>query len=196
MKLNLGCGTDVKEGWINIDLDIPQQGTRGGTQTLVKNLMKGLPKLDLFGEQIINVSFITSSHFWEHLSPPDGMKLLRECYDVLAPGGCFRMGLPKTREAFKAYLEGDLEYFKMIIPWVASKKDYYEPGTSSMIDLIDISVHQFGEHMHVIDQDKACKMLEAAGFLDVFQDQFDPRYDVDNPLRRHFTFYVQGVKLS
>lgn len=196
MKLNLGCGSDIKEGWLNIDLEITQSGTHGGTQTLIKNLLKGLPKLDLFGEPIHNVSHITSSHFWEHLTPPQGMTLLRECYEVLAPGGYFRMALPKTREAMKAYLDGDLKYFELLIPWLKQKEDYYEPEASTLIDMVDISFHQFGEHKHIIDQEKGCRMLEAAGFKYVKQTKFDINYDVNNELRKHFSFYVEGFKVS
>jgi len=199
LKLHLGCGSDIKPGWVNIDLDLKNNGTvvhgtDQTTQSINHDLSKGLPIKDLFGQILTgNISHVYSSHFWEHLTPPEGMKLLRECYEKMERGGYFRISLPKTKEAFKAYLEEDYKYFEMLQGWVDSKKDYYE--VPAFINFVDVSMHQFGEHKHIIDQDKAIKMLQYVGFTQVAEEEFDPDFDLDNPLRRHFSFYVRGYRL-
>src|SRR5271170_2394511 len=57
LKLNCGCGTHLKEGWVNIDLC---QGT-----DLQLDLRRALPFDDC------SVAEIYSEHFFEHLQYPE-----------------------------------------------------------------------------------------------------------------------------
>ncbi len=65
------------------------------------DLTKGLP----FGPG--TARYIYSSHMIEHLSRWQALRLLTECYDALAPGGCARIAVPDLRAAAEAYLSGD-----------------------------------------------------------------------------------------
>lgn len=57
LRLNIGCGSNVKQGWINIDLC--------GSADLQLDLRESLP----FADE--TVSMIYSEHFFEHLEYPD-----------------------------------------------------------------------------------------------------------------------------
>src|SRR6266849_4866150 len=81
LKLNLGCGPNLKEGWVNIDLS--------ESADLHLDLREDLP---FTGE---SVSFIYSEHFFEHLAYPDeARRFLKEAFRVLEPGGLFSVGVP------------------------------------------------------------------------------------------------------
>lgn len=193
LKLHLGCGSDIRDGYINIDFtEIRPAFSRKGTEFFTHDLSKGLPKVSFMKEIIKDVDVIFSSHFWEHLSYEEGMNLLRECCGVLKPGGIFRMGLPKVREACEAYLKNDYNYFAEIETML--QPPTYPKETRSLIDYVDFSFRQNGEHKICIDQEKACKMMQAAGFENVKTDEYDPEIDNPNPVRIKYTFYTEGCK--
>ena len=93
LRLNLGCGSEVKPGWVNVDL------TAGGTLAL--DLREALPFSDG------SCAIIYSEHFLEHLSyPDDAGEFLAECLRVLKPGGVFSVGVPDTALPLRAYCGG------------------------------------------------------------------------------------------
>lgn len=126
LKVNLGCGPIQPEGWINVDgsnrarlaaglpwLDrlltrlgaIPP--TEFGPQITVHNLFKPLP----FRPN--SVACIYAGELWEHFEYPDAVRLTRECFRVLVPGGVLRVRVPDGPEFWHKYLElFDLEIAK------------------------------------------------------------------------------------
>ena len=107
-RVHLGCGEDVREGWLNIDLPSPQGLSGPGVphkDFVVYDLRRGLP---LPAE---SCQYVFSSHFFEHLSYGDGTALMAACYRCLVKGGVFRAALPNLRSVFTAYIGGDEGYF-------------------------------------------------------------------------------------
>jgi predicted SAM-dependent methyltransferase len=83
LKLNIGCGPNRKQGWINIDLSSEAE--------LSLDIRERAPFDD--GSAMV----IYSEHFFEHLDyPNDAKHFLRECFRVLEPNGIFRVGVPDT----------------------------------------------------------------------------------------------------
>lgn len=81
MKLNLGCGTDVKAGWVNLDL-FPLKGV-----DVVHDLKNfPWPFKDDSVEEIIMV------HIIEHL--PDTVKVMEEVWRIMKDGGLLNITLP------------------------------------------------------------------------------------------------------
>lgn len=192
LKLHLGCGSDIRDGYINIDFtEIRPAFSRKGTEFFTHDLSKGLPKVSFMKEVIKDIDEIYSSHFWEHLTYDEGMNLLRDCFAALKPGGEFRMALPKVREACEAYLKGDNDYFHGL---AGIYQQGYDTKTACIVDFLQESFHQRGEHKSIIDQEKACKMMQAVGFERVKTDEF--KEGVDNPsgLRTFYSFYTVGYK--
>src|ERR1700730_6424246 len=99
MKLNIGCGPNRKQGWVNIDLfpdvDLPL------------DMREPIP----FCEN--SATIIYSEHFLEHLDYPGPAKrFLKECHRILKPGGTFSVGVPDTQWPLEAYVGPDGEdYF-------------------------------------------------------------------------------------
>lgn len=96
IRLNLGCGTDYKEGWINIDNNSDFNITK---LDLNWDLSRGLP----FPEN--SVDFIFNEHFLEHLSVEQGKVFLKSCLKVLKPGGVIRIAMPDLERTVAAYYD-------------------------------------------------------------------------------------------
>ena len=74
VKVNLGCGSNILEGFDNRDSDV--------------NITQRLPYLDN------SVDFILIEHCLEHVNCADGLKFLDEAYRILKKGGVLRVCVP------------------------------------------------------------------------------------------------------
>lgn len=194
MKIHLGCGSDIKEGYLNIDGYGSQYGTNNSTQRLVCDLTRGFPKFDLFNNSIKDVELICHTHFLEHLTTPNAIKLIKECYDILAPGGVLRSAIPSFYTLAKAYLEQDWAFFD-----IQNWDSFSDPKTRTFIDIVSEGVYQphpnpYEEHKSVWDTTKAIKIMEYCGFRDVKEVPYDISYEPDTELRRRYTFVISATK--
>lgn len=95
IKLNVGCGTDYKEGWINIDNNSDNNIER---LDLNWDLRNPLPFRDS------SVDFIFNEHFIEHLTVEEGQAAIKDLMRVLKPGGVLRVAMPDLEIAVDQYL--------------------------------------------------------------------------------------------
>lgn len=119
MKLNLGCGPQVPEGWINVDYAF---GARLATKPLFRALNKRLKFFAVDWHDSIFIHNLTerfpwsdgavhtiySSHTLEHLSREEGLFFLRESHRVLKTGGIIRIVVPDLAAFVNKYLSGEL----------------------------------------------------------------------------------------
>ena len=94
IKLNIGCGTDYKKGWINID-----NNSDDNIEKLDLNwdLRNPLPHKDE------SVDFIFNEHFVEHLTPDEARASLADFKRVLKVGGVMRIAMPNLEDAIDIY---------------------------------------------------------------------------------------------
>jgi len=92
IKLNLGCGDDKREGYVNIDL----YNANADLQCDVA----GLPYNDNTVDEIF------SSHVIEHFDWRAGWEVLREWYRVLKPGGVLKIETPDFHWSCAAFVNG------------------------------------------------------------------------------------------
>jgi predicted SAM-dependent methyltransferase len=115
LYLNLGCGSNRPQGepWVNLDnlydiLPNPEQPERINlameANYLECNVSLGLPFVNG------SVDAIVASHLLEHLSPLEGLKLLRSCYRVLREGGRIRVSIPDPDRFLKETLAGRTDW--------------------------------------------------------------------------------------
>jgi predicted SAM-dependent methyltransferase len=192
LLLHLGCGGEIKPGWINVDL-APARS--------VRRTVRRLPAGTLFFEYDLrrgevplpdgSCARVYSSHFFEHLDYETGVRLMRDCHRVLRPGGVFRAALPTFRAMFRAYLDGDAGYFEGVA--LADVRPEVEPETATLLDHVQYGVYQYGEHKCLYDEDKLCRVLKRLGF-EARAVPYDPEVDATNDLRRRYSFFVEGVK--
>ena len=90
--LNVGCGDHFSPDWNNLDLV-----SRPGVSYY--DIRKPLPYPD------ICLDAVYASHALEHLRPDEGLRLLKEFYRVLKPGGIVRIVVPDLEAICREYLK-------------------------------------------------------------------------------------------
>ncbi len=99
LKLNIACGRNVEEGWINLDIH------PGNSSAFYLNAMNSLPIADG------SVRRIHCEHFLEHLEYFDAVRFLRECHRILQPSGTMRIIVPDFEKYILAYARNDTAFF-------------------------------------------------------------------------------------
>lgn len=84
MKINLGCGHDKREGWVNID------SRKDAKPDIVADLEKPLPLESDSADEIL------LRHVLEHVKDP--MSLIDECYRILKKGGKLEVITPHVSQ--------------------------------------------------------------------------------------------------
>lgn len=172
LRLHIGCGTNRKPGWVNIDLSEPCE--------LQLDLREDMP----FEDEV--AAMVYAEHFLEHLlHPVDSMHFLKECLRVLRPGGAIRIVVPDTEWPLRAYVNDDDEYFRL-----ARERWHVKSGCRTRLDHINYHFRQNGDHLYAYDYETLADMLNTTGFVDVRKDEYDP--DLDTPERRIGSLYVSA----
>lgn len=175
LRLNLGCGSNIRFGWVNVDL---RQGA-----DLRLDLRRELP----FGDG--SACVIYSEHFFEHLEYPDEAgSFLQETYRVLAPGGLFRVGVPDTEWPVRAYTSDDSGYFDL-----ARERGWHPGWCQTRMQHLNYHFRvRRGEHKYAYDFETLAKSLAGAGFISVERAGFDS--NLDSARRELGTLYVTASK--
>lgn len=120
MRLNLGCGSQVLNGWINVDYYLGARFAKipffrlfnrklslfngdWNERIYLHDLRKKFP----WPERTIDVVY--SSHILEHFSREDGRRFLAECHRVLRENGIIRVVVPDLRHYVVEYIEGRIQ---------------------------------------------------------------------------------------
>jgi predicted SAM-dependent methyltransferase len=138
-KLHLGCGSRHFEGWANIDF----AGPRG---TIKWNLTRPIPA------RSNSIHFIYSEHFIEHITRSEAALFLKNCFDLLVPGGVIRISTPNLRFLVEQYCSGCVEEWRDV---------QWAPATPAQ--MLNEGLHLWG-HQFVYDYDELSLALREAGF--------------------------------
>ncbi len=176
VRINLGCGLAVTQGWINID---------GSLNALVASMPPAVHRLmyrltgarqyyseseycRLLGEHVfihhdlaagipLNdgvADYIYSSHFFEHLYRTDAIHLLRECHRVLKDGAILRISIPDFEYALSLYAAGRKD--EML-------QNYF---------FVEDSDNHYSRHKYMYDFQMLASILEDLGFRNITRCQF------------------------
>lgn len=200
LKVNLGAGLYVAEGWIHVDGNVhtmfagwpvpvlrrlyraastvqwlPEDEylRRLRNYQFVHHVMeKGIPFADA------SVDYVYSSHVVEHFFREDAERLMSEIHRVLKPGGRVRICVPDLEHAISLYRAGQKE---------AALGYFFEPAGAGY----------YRQHRYMYDFELMRGMLERAGFADVvrraYREGAVPDLDIlDN--RPEETLYVEAMK--
>jgi len=222
MKINLGCGKDIKSGFVNVDFEKRDNALVDH----VADLSKKIPFEDS------SVEFIYSSHLIEHLDWVDGGNFIKECFRCLKHDGKIRVLLPDYRKIFKAYTERDDDFFKLFYdhlnnvdyPYYKSLVEDPESILTSRkksppplwhtnrneadrkkvrirartyknnIEIVDWFVHQYGEHVMLYDIDTISDLMLSIGFSNVHICEHDKSIDSNSPLRKLISICIEAEK--
>lgn len=171
IRLHLGCGSERKAGWINIDL-------LGDPVDVAWNLAKPLP----FDSG--SVAAIFHEHLLEHLPLRASDVFMQECYRVLRPGGILRMGIPDAGRLIKSYA-GDRRYLEEL-----------HPGRPTALLAVQ-ELFYWHRHCAMFDAETLDLLFRASGFLDPSPREFgdtDLDQAPDTERRRAETLYMEARK--
>ena len=104
-KLQIGCGYNLIDGWLNTDLEPTSKE------------VAFLDASKTFAFEDNTFEFIFSEHIFEHLTFNDSCTMLSECFRVLKPNGVIRIAIPHADFLFKIYQNPKLQIHKDYIKW-------------------------------------------------------------------------------
>lgn len=128
MKINLGCGRDARDGWVNVDSSLGE-----GVNVLHDLNITPLP----FGKE--SASHILASHVLEHLWQWEDLVI--DCYRVLRPGGTLEIRVPyKLRGFDSAYHVRFFTPVTMEAFCMSKGNQSKAPGLHKLLDFEKVSV--------------------------------------------------------
>ncbi|MBA2297935.1 MAG: methyltransferase domain-containing protein [Actinobacteria bacterium] len=174
LLLNLGCGTKVKPGWLNVDL-VPEAD-------LTLDLREPFP----FPNGCAAATYC--EHVFEHFDYPGAAeRFLEECHRVLHVGGTISIGVPDTERILREYVTGGDEWFAL---W---RRLAHPSWCHTHLDQVNFHFRQIEEHRYAYDGETLLLRLAAAGFADGRVRPFDPALDSED--RRLGTLYVEATRV-
>jgi predicted SAM-dependent methyltransferase len=184
-RVHLGCGGDVRPGWLNIDYRPGAPvGYDPASGFLNYDLRQGLPGLD-----DRSVDMIFSSHFFEHLRHEEAINLMRECRRVLRDDGVARFQMPDFKGGFRAYADNDEEYLATARD-VHKMVDHMPEYARNFADITSRGVYEYYTHKYIWDQENLSKALLANGFSEVIEVEHDDAFDHPSSIRRDYSYYL------
>jgi predicted SAM-dependent methyltransferase len=175
-RLNWGCNTDTRPGWINSDMK------EGPGIDITCDIREGLP-IDTD-----SLDYVVSIHALPEVPYPDLVPTLLELRRVLKPGGVLRLGLPDLDKGIRAYLDGDRDYF--LVP----DEDARSVGAKFIVQMT-----WYGYSRSLFTYDYVAELLAKAGYSHVSRCEFLQTHspypqivELDN--RKHESLFVEARK--
>ncbi len=157
LRLHLGCGNDIRAGYINID--------KYDEAAQVKADACDLPYEDNSVDEIVSFQMIEHLPYWQTSVITSGMALFhepiffQECYRVLKPGGTMITECPDLEWIANRIVEsGDIDYISTINLW----GEYYRPWDKDRFP--DWQHHAGGLHINGFTWGKIQKIADHVGF--------------------------------
>jgi predicted SAM-dependent methyltransferase len=171
IKLNIGCGPNRKEGWVNVDI-------LDSAADLQLDLRERWP----FPEN--SVSYIYSEHSFEHFDLQfEVPHLLAEARRVLEPDGVFDVAVPDTEAPLRAYGDPNATY------WSVASENRWHPHCQTQLERINYHFRQNGEHKYAWDAETLASAMRTAGFTEIARREFNSSLDT-----RPFSLWMVGKK--
>jgi predicted SAM-dependent methyltransferase len=173
LKIEIGSGPKTgSNGWITLD--------SCKECDITWNLLNGLPFPDS------SVDMIYASHVFEHFYFNELVKLLKECWRVMAPGGELSIVVPNARLYIDAYYE-KIDFPPKYATWAPGM-----PQTNSLMDKLNYTAYMGGHHKYMFDQENLLNLLALSGFMQCRPRDFDPVLDMAE--RRFESIYARAYK--
>lgn len=149
-KIQFGCGHNVLDGWLNADF-YPEDPA-----IIHVDLTARFPLPDDCA------ALIFSEHVIEHLPLAGGIKMMRECFRVLRPGGRMRISTPSLPTLIAIHDKPDVPLHRAYLDWHAKTWLANSEILTPAIVLNDFA-RNWG-HLLIYDQPTLEKILMLAGF--------------------------------
>ena len=162
-KLQLGAGENYADGWLNTDIEPRANGVY----------------LDATSDYPFpsgSFHYVFAEHLIEHLSWEGGLKMLKECHRVLAPGGKIRIVTPNLAKLVYLLNAGpDVEAQRFI---EVSRRLSGWPDTPVIRAYIFNKVMREWGHQFIYDSVTLRKTFELAGFTEITERRIGEKTDL------------------
>jgi predicted SAM-dependent methyltransferase len=162
-KLHIGCGQNIRPGWLNTDNFPKAHGAMHLDAT------RRFP----FPDSVFDYAF--SEHMIEHVPYADGFSMLKECRRVLKPGGRIRLSTPDFAFLMDLTRADRSDLQRAYITWTAKKYFPDAPHDNPMF-VINNFVREWG-HTFIYDERTLREALAEAGFTDITRCQLQQSTD-------------------
>lgn len=151
-KLHIGCGENALRGWLNSDYypNCPS--------VIHLDATKRFP----FPDETFH--YVFSEHMIEHITYPDGLRMLQQCHRVLKKNGRIRISTPDLRFLIALYSDSKSELQTDYIRWASDSYIKNREYTDTMV--INNFVRAWG-HLFIYDAKTLARSLDLSGFVDV-----------------------------
>jgi len=156
IKLHLGCGGRVFDGWLNCDIN------------LQADCYLDLNKTLLFKNN--SVDYIYSEHVLEHFSYNQCKKILQECYRVLKPCGIIRTAMPSLDFYLENMFNNENQEIKDFIAWHKENFQELKDLPNNMYSIINFIIGSCG-HKYVYTEQTFTELLSELNFKNIKQVQ-------------------------
>lgn len=96
LKLNIGCGNDYREGYINLDFSNISSDGKSIKIDIIHNFLKApLPFEDNSVDEVIFRETL------EHISRQNSLRVLKDIYRIMSPGAKLDLTVPPALEQLK-----------------------------------------------------------------------------------------------
>jgi glycosyltransferase involved in cell wall biosynthesis len=144
-KLHIGCGQNIFEDWINIDIEAFNPGVN-----LTWDIRNKLPFEDA------SCGFVYNENVFEYLTVEEGLFFLEECRRVLQPGGVLRIAMPDLKDVVDNY-KSEKWYEQDWLTWPEFQ------FIKTRAEAINISFRCW-DHQWLYDREELNRRLLEAGF--------------------------------
>jgi predicted SAM-dependent methyltransferase len=216
LKLHLGCGLNVVEGWVNID------GSWNARLAKLPRLRRALAATGIIPRESTRVEWradlrildvrdplpfaanscdaIYASHLLEHLFLDDAQRLLRECFRVLRPGGTLRLVVPDLRAIVREYngervFYNSDEFAAMPAADRMNRRLLFRgvsPARGNVLMRIYAALKDFQTHKWMYDAESLVFYVRNAGFDEVSERAFRESRIADIDRLEHAGRVLQG----
>jgi len=169
LKLNLGCGPQVVDGWVNVDYAL---GARLAAIPVLSTALRRLKVFRLEWDPSIRIHDLTkplpwqdgtvdvcyTSHTVEHMSRAQGAALVREAFRVLRPGGVLRVIVPDLRPILDRYRDGRVSADQVVEQLGLAVDRAMGEGSLYDKELVEFP------HKCMYDPPTMIRLLQSAGF--------------------------------
>lgn len=197
MKINIGCGSILKKGWINADVR-----WKRGEKWRKEQEKLGYPSVTWksacdpwdFDDNVFN--YVFSEHMIEHVKASDGLKMLKEAYRTLKSGGVIRIVCP-SREFYESLRNKDYDPFVINYMKLIHNR---EANIGSANHVVNRTLNGQG-HLWVPTSKQLIDQIKKAGFKDVKLCEYGiskhkelHNLEVQDELRPAESICVEGTK--
>lgn len=148
-QINIGCGSDIKSGWMNLDL-FPM------SDEVIKFDVTNQSDLDMLSS--LKCGNILCSHLIGYINRLQAINFLKSCYYSLEPGGRIVLEFPDIVKIAKVISNPDIDDFT----YHECIRAIYAYDVTFIDEKIDFATYIFGYSSAYV-----CKLLDSIGFINI-----------------------------